>query len=150
MGTMIANPWPGDRQIEELMQIQQQQAALAILDFTRGKMPTADEFLKLITELTSEMSFLHNESHENREVIAELSDKLAKLEGTHKLRQDTNALRRQSRDKAARLRAKLGLKEDPKTVDGFAKIRGLLKKYANEDEDAVEFLRKGREERQCH
>lgn len=59
---------------------------------------------------------------------------------------DIQRLRTQSREKALKLRSRLGLKEDPMKVDGFAKIRGLLGKYAEENEDPIEFLRRSREE----
>jgi hypothetical protein len=59
---------------------------------------------------------------------------------------DIQRLRTQSREKALKLRSRLGLKEDPMKVDGFAKIRGLLGKYAKENEDPTEFLRRPREE----
>jgi hypothetical protein len=59
---------------------------------------------------------------------------------------DIQRLRAQSRERALRLRSALALKDDPMKVDGFAKIRGLLGKYAEKNEDPTEFLRRSREE----
>jgi hypothetical protein len=57
-----------------------------------------------------------------------------------------DGLKQNSRERAVRLRTKLGLKEDPMKVDGFSKIRGLLRNYADKNENSVQFLGRDRED----
>jgi len=146
MGTIITKIWTDDRELEERRRSQQRQTELIIRDLYNGKMPTADEFLRLIAKMADDFNTLEWQSYT---AIDNLSERMERLENKQRIMvaaPDIDMLRERSKQKALRLRSKLGLEEDPMKVDGFGKIRGLLKKYANDSEDPVEFLRKAREE----
>jgi hypothetical protein len=146
MGTIITKTWVEDRELEEIARHQQRETNLIIRDLYNGKMPTADEFLRLIAKLADDLNRLQQQSYT---ALDDLSERLERLEYKERARisvPNLQTLREQSKQRALDLRAKLGLTEDPMKVDGFGKIRGLLKKYAHESEDPVEFLKQAREE----
>jgi hypothetical protein len=146
MDTIVTKPWREDRQIEELLRGESQET-LYVRELVLDRKPTIDECFDLIRNLTTELRRLHRELHSNQIEVETLFERMEKLE-----QQETRGapeiqrLSSQSRERALKLRSRLGLKGDPMKVDGFAKIRGLLGKYAEENEDPIEFLRRSREE----
>ena len=148
MGTYFTQVWRSDREIEAFYAKPPPPPSRGthIFELTHGRMPTADEFLEIIEDMSAELEALHQHFHDDHFVLERLCESMGKpMEWMH-VPAEIDRLREQSKNRALRLRAQLGLKEDPATVDGFAKIRGLLKKYVSESEDPVEFLRKAREE----
>jgi hypothetical protein len=146
MGTYLTRIWREDREIEEAIYERPHDRAAHIFELTHGRMPTADEFLDIIENMSSELEELRLGYQDDHFAIEKLCESLGKPHEWVRNSPDIDRLREQSRSRAIKLRSKLGLTEDPMQVDGFAKIRGLLGKYANESENPVEFLRKAREE----
>jgi hypothetical protein len=110
-------------------------------------MPTADEFLKMIKGLTIELHKSRRELFLDRVTIRAMSRRIKRLEEEKSLKASgLDGLKQNSRERAVRLRTKLGLKEDPMKVDGFSKIRGLLRNYADKNENSVQFLGRDRED----
>jgi len=147
MGTIITKPWVEDKEIEKYLRGGLRQVGVQIHDVSRGRMPTADEFLKMVRGLTIELNNSRLELRSNRVIIRSLSKRIERLEEEKGMVfAGLDGMKEHSRNRALKLRSKLGLREDPKKVDGFAKIRGLLKNYAEKNEDSVRFLGRDRED----
>lgn len=147
MGTIITKPWREDKEIEKNLGGELREVGIQIHDLSRGRMPTADEFLKMIRGLTIELHKSRLELSSNRVTIRSLSRRIERLEEEKAMvSAGLDSMKENSRNRALKLRSKLGLRDDPKKVDGFAKIRGLLRNYAEKNEDSVRFLGRDRED----